>query len=239
MRKINPAVKAFTILLCGMIISFHYSVFWNSVLIGVCFIFLCLSRANFKKVLMVLLPATLAAASLFMAFLIHGNGAEVTVASESKNFLQVSAGAGSLSDAAALALRIYAYAALGLLFSLTTDSQEFLYSLMQQCRLAPKFAYGVLAAYHLLPMIQREYRQIRLAYEVRGLHLSPWSLRPAFTALVNAVHWADSLAMAMESKGFDEAGPRSYYMHMTVRKRDLLWALGMLGLGMAGFSSLF
>ncbi|MCD8123268.1 MAG: energy-coupling factor transporter transmembrane protein EcfT [Clostridiales bacterium] len=234
MRNINPSIKAAVILLCGLIISFSYSLFWNSIIIGICLILLFVSGVSPKKIAAVLLPATLAAASIFMAFVIHGNGEAVSIATDSKNFLQVSAGAGKLSDAAALALRIYAYAALGMLFSFTTDANEFLYSLMQQCHLAPKFAYGVLAAYHLLPVALREYRQIRLAFEVRGCHLAPWSLKPAFPALVNAMHWAENIAMAMESKGFDENGERTWYLTTSVHPADFLWSAFMIGICTAG-----
>lgn len=234
MRKINPSVKAATILLCGLIISFSYSVKWNGILLLVCLISLLFSRVSVKKMLSILLPATLAAASVFMAFLVHGEGEAVVIAEGSKNFLQVSAGAGKLSDAMALGMRIYAYAMLGMLFSFTTDSKDFMYSLMQQCRLSPKFAYGVLAAFHLLPMIRREYSQVRLAYRVRGYRLYPWSLKPAYSALVNAMHWAENIAMAMESKGFEENQERTYYRRIMVRPVDFLWAAGMILLCTAG-----
>lgn len=234
MRQINPSVKAIAILICGLIISFSYSVRWNAVLIAVCLVFMALWGADFKKMIPVLFPATLAAASIFMAFVIHGEGEAVQAAESSRNFLQVSAGARRLEDALAVGLRIYVYAMLGMLFSFTTDPKDFLYSLMQQCHLPPKFAYGVLAAFHLLPMIQREYRQIRLAYRVRGLSIPPWSLKPAYSALVNALHWAESIAMAMESKGFEENGKRTYYRQLRVKPVDFLWAFGMLLLSVCG-----
>ena len=138
-----------------------------------------------------------------------------------------------MNDALAVALRIYAYAFLGMLFSFTTDSQAFVYSLMQQCHLDAKFAYGVLAAWNLLPMIRREYSQIKLALAVRGLKIRPWSMKPLFTALVNAMHWAENVAMAMESKGFDENAERTYYINLSVRCYDFLWAIFMIAVSMA------
>ena len=235
MRKINPSVKAIVILCCGLIISFCYSILWSSVLIGLCLILMLFSGVKIRRICTVLFPATLAAASIFMAMLINGNSEAVHVAEGSKNFLVVSAGAGNVYDACALGLRIYAYAALGMLFTFTTKPNEFLYSLMQQCRLAPKFAYGVLAAYHLLPMIGREYRQIRLAYEVRGLHLYPWSIKPLFPALVNAMHWAENMAMAMQSKGFDDNGERTWYMKLSVKYYDYIWGGLFLLISIMGY----
>ena len=77
------------------------------------------------------------------------------------------------------------------------------------CR--PRFAYGILAAFHLMPGMVREFRQVRLAFAVRGLHVHALSLKPIFTMLVNSVRWSESVAMAMESKGFCGDAPRSYY----------------------------
>ena len=76
----------------------------------------------------------------------------------------------------------------------------------------------------VLTMIVREYRQIRLAYEVRGLRLYPWSLSPLFPALINGLHWAENTAMAMQSKGVDENGERTWYMNISVKYYDYIWA---------------
>ena len=177
-------------------------------------------------------PLSLASLSIFMALLLRGGSGEEAFES-SGNFFVVSSSASNLNDALAVALRIYAYAFLGMLFSFTTDSQAFVYSLMQQCHLNAKFAYGVLAAWNLLPMIRREYSQIKLALAVRGLKIRPWSMKPLFTALVNAMHWAENVAMAMESKGFDENAERTYYLNLSVRCYDFLWAIFMIAVSMA------
>lgn len=232
MRKINPSVKVIVILLSALIISFSPSVFWNVVIIALCFISLLLSGCLSRKVLNVLLPATLASLSIFTALLLRGGGGE-EVFESSGNFLVVSSSASNIEDALAVALRIYVYAFLGMLFSFTTDPQAFVYSLMQQCRLDAKFAYGVLAAWNLLPMIKREYDQTKLAILVRGVKLCPWSMKPLFTALVNALHWAENVAMAMESKGFDGNEARTYYIKLQVRYYDFIWAIFMLAVSMA------
>lgn len=232
MRQINPSVKVIAILISALIISFSPSAFWNAIIIAICFVSLLVSGCMSKKILSVLIPATLASLSIFMAHLLRGgNGNEVF--ENSGNFLVVSSSASNLNDALAVALRIYAYAFLGMLFSFTTDPQAFVYSLMQQCHLDAKFAYGVLAAWNLLPMIRREYSQIKLALEVRGLKLWPWSMKPLFTALVNALHWAENVAMAMESKGFDENAGRTYYLNLSVRYYDFIWAAFMIAISMA------
>lgn len=220
MSKINPAVKAFTVLICGLLISFSYSVLLNSILIGVCLMLLLLSGVRPLSILKILLPATLAAASLFFAALMHPGAPLASHESSSLNFGVMSSSMTSFSNAVQLALRIYAYAFLGMLFALTTDAEEFIYSLMQQCRLSPKFAYGVLAAYHLLPTLKREYATIRMAYKVKGCRVTPLSFSPVFSMLVNTMHWSENVAMAMESKGFDGTFNRTCYIKMSVHWYD-------------------
>ena len=232
MRQINPSVKVITILISALIISFSPSVFWNAIIIAICFLSMLVSGCMSKKVLSVLLPATLASLSIFTALLLRG-GNDKEVFDSSRNFLVASLNASNMHDALAVALRIYAYAFLGMLFSFTTNPQAFVYSLMQQCHLDAKFAYGVLAAWNLLPMIRREYCQIKLALEVRGLKLWPWSAKPLFTALVNALHWAENVAMAMESKGFDGTASRTYYLNLSVKYYDFVWAIFMIAISMA------
>lgn len=225
MSKINPSVKALTVLVSGLLLSFSYSVLLNSVVIGVCLILLLVSKVRVTSILKVLLPATLAAVSLFFAALLHTSqapAASVPVSvTESLNFGVMSYSMTSLYNAVQLALRIYAYAFSGMLFALTTDAEEFVYSLMQQCRLSPKFAYGVLAAYHLLPTVKREYASVRMAYRVKGYRVGPLSLRPIFTMLVNTMHWSEDVAMAMESKGFDGTTDRTCYTQMSIHWYDL------------------
>ena len=50
-----------------------------------------------------------------------------------------------------------------------------------------------------------------------------FSLRPIFTMLVNAIRWSESVAMAMESKGFYGDGPRTYYTVPKVHGYDWLY----------------
>ena len=73
MRQINPSVKVIAILASALIISFSPSVFWNAAIVVVCFASLLISGCMSRKVLNVLLPATLASLSIFMALLLRGS----------------------------------------------------------------------------------------------------------------------------------------------------------------------
>lgn len=142
MLKINPSIKAATVLIGALLISFSYSPLLNSIIIGVCLMLLLVSKVRITSILKILIPATLAAASLFFAALMHTNGSMAEHASGSLNFGVMSYSISSFYNAVQLALRIYAYAFLGMLFALTTDAEEFIYSLMQQCRLSPSSHMG-------------------------------------------------------------------------------------------------
>ncbi len=234
MRKINPTVKLLAILAAAVITAFGFTAKWNLVIVLFCLVLMLFSKVNIRHLLVVMIPATLAALSLFFAIWLNGKGAGTGAAYSGSGFYAQTNNASNLSDALGVGLRMYAYAFLGMLFALTTDSSEFIYSLMQQLKVKPKFAYGVLAAFHLLPVIRREYSQIRLAYRVRGYRVTPLSLRPAFSALVNTMHWSESLAMAMESKGFEEEGERTFYLDMKVRPMDFVFAAALIAIAVCG-----
>lgn len=237
MEHLNPLFKAVTILICGLLMSFRYSaqlsiaIFLLSMTMLISF-----SHARLSSAVKILLPALLASMSLFFTGLWNTDTAGMIASGAAKagslNFATAVASSRSLYNAVQLSSRVLAFAGLGMVFALTTDGKQFVTSLIHQGRISPKFAYGVLAAFHLLPNIKKEYDDARLAYEIRGIHLSPLSLKPAFTALVNSIRWSESVAMAMESKGFSGDLDRTYYAVTVVRWFDFLFAFAGIG-GMA------
>lgn len=235
MEHLNPFYKAVTILVCGLLMSFCYSVQLSLAVFALCLGALLLaSRARAASVLKILLPAVIAALSLFFAGLWNTNGTAAPAAAGSLNFALAAASSHSLYNALQLGSRVMAFAGLGSLFALTTDGEDFVASLIHQGRIPPKFAYGVLASFHLLPEIRREYGDARLACRVRGMKLSPLSLKPVFTALVNAIRWSESVAMAMESKGFSGDSDRTYYAVTRVRWYDRAFAAASVAAMAAG-----
>ncbi|GGH87438.1 energy-coupling factor transport system permease protein [Pullulanibacillus pueri] len=67
-----------------------------------------------------------------------------------------------------IALRMYAFVTYSLLFTSTTDITTFIMSLIHQCHLSPKWAYGLLAGFRFIPLFQTELTQMKLAHRVRG-----------------------------------------------------------------------
>lgn len=235
LEKLNPAVKAGTVLVAVVLLSFEYLVSLNAAVFAAALLLLFFfSDAKPGRVVLLLLPAFAAAFGMFMMGLYYARGGSITEAELSgisaMPYAVRAAMSQNLYTALQLATRLLAYAGLGMLFALTTDGEYFVSSLMHQCRLSPKFAYGVLAAFHLMPTMAREYRSVRLAFEVRGIRTHALSVRPMFTMLVNSVRWSEAVAMAMESKGFCGTAERTYYEIPRVRWYD--WACSALTLGL-------
>lgn len=240
LEKWNPAVKAAAILTAVFMLSFCHLVSLNLLVFALSLFFLFFfSKAKKKRILALLLPACLAAFGLFVTGLYYARGNAIDVntiksLSSSPDILQ-SVLSRNLYTGLQLSTRLLAFAGLGLLFALTTESTFFMASLHHQLRLPAKFSYGILASFHLMPGMVREYKKVRLAYQIRGLKTKPWSVGPLFTMLVNAVHWSESIAMAMESKGFDGNGERTCYLTPKIKTGDVAGAvfmIGSIGLGM-------
>jgi energy-coupling factor transport system permease protein len=143
----------------------------------------------------------------------------------------------SIAGGLQIATRIMVYAALGMVFSFTTDARQFAYSLEQQFRLPSRFAYGVLAAFHLVPLMPYEYKKISYAFLARGQKYSPLSPKVIVPFLIKSVRWSETLAIAMESKGFDQDGSRTCLHVVRVKWYD--WAFVVLSVGLTVFGMVF
>ena len=240
MRKINPAVKAVTILIAAILISFQYITALNIAIFSLCLILIFMfSDVKLKTFLKILIPALIAAFGIFLLGLYYAKSSgdvENLSAITDAPYAVRAAMSRNFQTALSLATRLLAYAGLGILFALTTDGEEFIASLIHQCKLSPKFAYGIIAAVNIMPHMLNELENVRLAYKVRGIKAGYFSPKVLFTMLVNSVRWSESLALAMESKGFSQAGERNrtYYSVTKIHYYDFIFALGLLGLIIMG-----
>ena len=215
-EKWNPSVKAATILLSVLLLSFQYLVSLQLAIFFACiFLLLFFSEASFKNFVKLLIPAFVAALGLFVMGLYYARGGSLLEGDLNKissiPFTVRAAMSQNLYTAIQLSSRLLSYAGMGILFALTTKGEDFVKSLMHQCKMPQKFAYGILAAFHLMPGMVKEYDNVRLAYRVRNIRAGFCSRRVLFTMLVNSIHWSEAVAMAMESKGFCENKDRTYY----------------------------
>ena len=149
-------------------------------------------------------------------------------------------GAETLLDGLGLSLRLLAIALAGLLATATSQPTEVADALVQQLRVSPRFAIGVLAALRLLPLLSQEWQTIAMARRARGVEAgrSPVALGRLFAnqviaLLVAAIRRGTRMAMAMEARGFGAADCRSVARVQRMRPGDWTWVVGALVLSAA------
>jgi energy-coupling factor transport system permease protein len=120
----------------------------------------------------------------------------------------------------ALGLRVVAIAAVGAVFTLTTDSTRLADSLVQQVHLSPRFAYGALAAYQAIPRFAEDLTALRQARRIRGLR-GGWHPRLLVGVLILAIRHGDRMALSMDTRGFG-SGPRTFYRRVRWSPLDAL-----------------
>ncbi|MFC0525054.1 energy-coupling factor transporter transmembrane component T family protein [Pontibacillus salicampi] len=228
LHQINPSLKAITVVLTVCLLAFVFDPFTPLLYC----IFTILLTILFGKV------AWSRYALFFLPFFIISLGmlwTTIAFADEPTNKNDVVAllwwnvPREDVMVALSLSLRMLAFASLSLMFVFTTNMVHFILSLMQQCKLPPKLAYGILAGYRFLPMMKEELAQIRAAHRVRGVNratnikesLQQYK-RFAIPLLAGAIRKAERTAIAMESKGFTGDKKRTWYRRFTLDWRD--WA---------------
>lgn len=115
----------------------------------------------------------------------------------------------ALAAGIALGLRVVAIVAVGVAWSRITDPTHLVDALVQQGRLADRFAYGALAALQAIPWLAEDLVALREARRMRGLR-STWHPRVLVGLLVLAIRRGDRLAVAMDARGFAAPGRTRY-----------------------------
>lgn len=226
LEKINPFIKVVTILVCGILMALTSSWKLNlAVLIAALLALLLLSNCKLSSLVKMFVPVILLAGAVFVSGMSYGKSA-----AQSASIYDVA----SMDSALLLSTRILAYVGMGMVFALSTDQKEFIMSLMHQAHIKPKFAYGVLAAVNLIPTLRREWDEVNLAYRARKKRTGLLPIGPLFNTLVNGIRWSENVAMAMESKGFDGDGSRTFAITTRVRAGDICFAVLCIGLMAAG-----
>lgn len=226
LEKINPFIKVVTILVCGILMALTSSWKLNlAVLIAALLALLLLSNCKLSSLVKTFVPVILLAGAVFVSGMSYGKSA-----AQSASIYDVA----SMDSALLLSTRILAYVGMGMMFVLSTDQKEFIMSLMHQAHIKPKFAYGVLAAVNLIPTLRREWDEVNLAYRARKKRTGLLPIGPLFNTLVNGIRWSENVAMAMESKGFDGDGSRTFAITTRVRAGDICFAVLCIGLMAAG-----
>jgi energy-coupling factor transport system permease protein len=146
-------------------------------------------------------------------------------------------GSETLANGVGLALRLIAIFLAGTLATATSDPTEVADALIQQARVSPRFAIGVLAALRLVPVLARDWRTIGLARRARGVEAgrSPVAAVRLLSGrlmalLVAAIRRASRMAVAMDARGFGASECRTIARPQRMRVADLGWIAGAIGL---------
>ena len=233
MRKLNPGYKLLTLIIASLLLSLTYNTRLNLLVCAVCFLTTVLTPGvNRRRLALAMVPFLLAALGMFTTGLLFSNGETtgVELAVTGQRVLTAS----NVTSGMQLASRILAFGGLGMLFAFTTNSMDLIMSLMQQFRLPPKFAYGILAAYHFFPVVREEYATVGSALRVRGIRVNPFSPKRMFPMLVHALERSESLAMAMESRGFQDGRPRSVAFRVPFGAVDIVFLIAVPAAILAG-----
>lgn len=208
MRKINPTMKLIISVLITLIIAFQENLVLN-ITIGVITILITLTLLSPKQNVLAFSLVALTAVGIYFTGLNFKSTAVSPLARQ--------------LYALQLASRDVAFAGLGLTFSASTKLPDFIHSLQQQLHLSNRFAYGILASFHVLPLIRTEVANIRYSFYARGLSANLLSPRTLMPILVKSIRWSENLAMAMESKGLDDS-PRTQSTVLTIHWYDWCYA---------------
>ena len=122
----NPSVKAVTILISVILLSFSYVIRLNVLVFGISlFLLIFFSNAKIRHILTILTPSMIAAFGLFMMGLYYARGNSITsVEMESLSAVPYAVRAAmsqNLETALQLSTRLLAYAGMGIFFALSTD----------------------------------------------------------------------------------------------------------------------
>ncbi|PSL41863.1 energy-coupling factor transport system permease protein [Planomicrobium soli] len=229
LHDMNPSVKFVAVTLAMLTLAFFFdpwtpALFW----IGIILMQVFWSRINWKLWFVLMLPFTLGAFGYLWTALVFGanDGSEAIL-----TFAGISVTEEQWQRALSLSFRVMAFSTLSLLFALTTDPVKFVMSLMQQLKLSPKLAYGVMVSYQFLPVLKDEFFQIQQAQRLRGVPVeeSWWrrllNLRHLLLPmLAGAVRKAERAAFAMEARGFTGKAPTEFYRPIMLTKTDFLLA---------------
>ncbi|WP_342542641.1 energy-coupling factor transporter transmembrane component T [Paenisporosarcina sp. FSL H8-0542] len=230
LHEMNPALKFMLVIISMLTLAWFFNP-WTPFLlfIGVIFVQISFSRVNWKVWILFMIPIGFTALGYLWTTVLFAADTSGDVIWAWHGFEVTDK---QWHTALSLAFRVFALSSLSLLFALTTDPVKFVMSLMQQLRLSPKLAYGVMVGYQFLPVVKDEFIQIRHAHRLRGIgqEKHAWQRllsmkRLLIPLLASAVRRAERTAFAMEARGFTGERRSVYYEPLTIAGRDWLLAI--------------
>lgn len=240
LHRVNPSLKLLLCLALFFFVLFTHnpSVMLNVTAASLIVLVACSGHPG-KRLALYTLPAVLLFVSSSTSMVFYGKGETLwwewglIRVSEESFFRGVQVGMKSLC-----------FALVGLLFALTTRPVYLFYSLMQQCKVPPKYAYSFMAAMRLLPIMIDEFQTLRHALAVRGVGrerglggLYRKAKAYAVPLLAQSIRRAQRIAVAMEAKRFAGSGRRTFYYEIGYSPADAVFVAGALLLCAAAYTA--
>ncbi|MGI2326944.1 energy-coupling factor transporter transmembrane component T family protein [Planococcus sp. YIM B11945] len=235
LHDMNPSVKFIVVAVSMLALAFFFNP-WTPLLfwIGLLIMQLIFSQMNWKLWALFMLPFSLGAFGYLWTTVVFS---AVTGGTVIWSFAGIEVTDVQWNQALSLAFRVMAFSALSLAFALTTDPVRFIMSLMQQLKLSPKLAYGVMVGYQFLPVLKDEFVQIQQAHRLRGFvaEVQWWQRllalrRLLIPMLAGAVRKAERAAFAMEARGFTGEARSVFYCPVPVGRIDFMMSAVFLAL---------
>lgn len=226
LHKINPSVKLILMVVLFILVLFihNLNVLINYTL-GFLVLFWFFSGHPFKRILLFSLPFILIFISTSTSMIFFGKGDTTWF-----KFGLIHITEESFYRGVHLGFRALCFASLGLTFALTTRPVMLFYSLMQQLKLSPKYAYSFMAGLRLMPIMIEEFQTIRYAMKIRGVE-SERGIRSFYKKLTaysipmlsQCIRRAHRIAVAMEAKKFTGQKERTFYYQINFSKYDFVF----------------
>jgi energy-coupling factor transport system permease protein len=223
LHKANPTFKLALLTLSFIGLLFvHDPTFLLNVTVMLFLTLVAFSGHRLKRIIVISLPFLFVFISTSTSMMFFGKGSTVWF-----QWGLISITEESFYRGVHLGFRSLSFGLLGLMILFTTQPQALFYSLMQQCKLKPKFAYGFMAGARVLPLMVEEFQTIRNALYVRGVRAKHHPLayiqqikRYSIPLISGSIRRAHRMAAAMEAKGFHD-GKRTYYYIIKFTRFDI------------------
>ena len=238
LHRVNPSLKlGISLLLCIAVLFVRNLEIMAFIGSGLLVLFLLFTGQPLKRILLLLIPFCAIFVSTASAMILFGKGETLwfewgLIRITEESFLR-----GML-----IGLRAMVFAVLGLTFALTTRPVNLFYSLMQQLRLDPKYAYSFMAALRLIPIMTEEFETIRNARKVRGservtgLQGILFKMKVYTIPLLSgSIRRAHRIAVAMEAKRFSGHVKRTYYYEIGFSGNDFVFLAYMVLLAVMSY----
>jgi energy-coupling factor transport system permease protein len=144
---------------------------------------------------------------------------------------------GDVAAGVAIGIRLVGIALAGIVAVASIDPTDLADALVEHLHAPRRFTVGALAAFRLMPLFADEWQTIALARRARGLdgRRVMGFFSTTRSLLVAAIRRATRLALAMDGRGFADAGCRTLARPRPIFARD--WALVVAALGVAAVTT--